>query len=365
MVSYMSEKKYLLRFSTNRRTLDPLPWNDYFDKEFYLKNTRSNETVIHHAYLIAPAEKGPLVVTHHGAGSSGLSFALFASEIHKALPSCGVLSLDARGHGETVIESPDPSKPNSPIDLSLTTLSQDLHDVIVLIQKAQTWPSLPGLILVGHSLGGAVITNLAMTSALTSSILGYAVLDVVEGSALDALQSMQSYLSTRPQSFPSIPSAIEWHTRSRTIRNTTSARISVPSLLVHQPPNITTASINNSKNNNGQKGLYTWRTDLLSTKPFWESWFQNLSHKFLAAKGGKLLILAGTDRLDKELMIGQMQGKYQLQVFPEAGHFVHEDQASKTAVVVADFWRRNDGSALVLPPKVGNVVARKKDESVG
>lgn len=52
-------------------------------------------------------------------------------------------------------------------------------------------------------------------------------------------------------------------------------------------------------------------------------------------------------------MIGQMQGKYQLQVFPEAGHFIHEDQAEKTAMVVADLYRRNDRSALVLPPKVG------------
>ena len=33
-----------------------------------------------------------------------------------------------------------------------------------------------------------------------------------------------------------------------------------------------------------------------------------LSKKFLKARGGKLLLLAGTDRLDRELMIGQMQG---------------------------------------------------------
>lgn len=101
-----------------------------------------------------------------------------------------------------------------------------------------------------------------------------------------------------------------------------------------------------------------------------------------------MLLLAGTDRLDKELMIGQMQGKsipctmprastrleralnfragfnftagkYQLQVFPEAGHFIHEDQAEKTAMVLADFYRRNDRSALVLPPKVGAMVPKK------
>lgn len=52
-------------------------------------------------------------------------------------------------------------------------------------------------------------------------------------------------------------------------------------------------------------------------------------------------------------MIGQMQGKYQLQVFPEAGHFLHEDQPAKVAGVVAEFWRRNDRGVLVLPRKVG------------
>ena len=127
--------------------------------------------------------------------------------------------------------------------------------------------------------------------------------------------------------------------RSRTIRNNTSARISVPPLLRHDPAN--------------ESHQWTWRTDLAATQPYWEGWFAGLSRKFLDAKGGKLLLLAGTDRLDKELMIGQMQGKYQLQVLPEAGHFLHEDQAEKTAMLVADFYRRNDRSALVLPPKVG------------
>lgn len=113
------------------------------------------------------------------------------------------------------------------------------------------------------------------------------------------------------------------------------------------------------------------------TEQYWASWFTGLSKKFLEAKGGKLLILAGTDRLDKELMIGQMQGKsfsyfrhplavekltslplgkYQLQVFPEAGHFIHEDQPRKTAMLVLDFYRRNNRSALILPPKVSQLV---------
>lgn len=92
-------------------------------------------------------------------------------------------------------------------------------------------------------------------------------------------------------------------TRSRTIRNTTSARASVPSLLYEESEPTDTAR------------PWLWRTNLSATKPFWENWFVGLSRKFLDARGGKLLLLAGTDRLDKELMIGQMQGKHFFTLF--------------------------------------------------
>ena len=230
------------------------------------------------------------------------------------------------------------------VDLGLATLSADLAFVVKETQVKLSWPALPDIMLIGHSLGGAVITEVAHKRLLGNAVLGHAVLDVVEGSAMDALQSMETYLMSRPSAFPSIASGIEWHIRSRTIRSAISARVSVPALLVQKPD---------------APRSWRWRTDLAATKPFWENWFIGLSKKFLEARGGKLLILAGTDRLDKELMIGQMQGKYQLQVFPEAGHFVHEDQPAKTAQVVADFYRRNDRSALVLPPKVGDLLKNK------
>lgn len=52
-------------------------------------------------------------------------------------------------------------------------------------------------------------------------------------------------------------------------------------------------------------------------------------------------------------MIGQMQGKYQLVVFPDAGHFIQEDLPGKTAGVLVDFWRRNDGRGVQVPAMVG------------
>lgn len=53
-------------------------------------------------------------------------------------------------------------------------------------------------------------------------------------------------------------------------------------------------------------------------------WFTGLSSKFLSARTGRLLVLAGAERLDKELMIGQMQGKFQLMVMAGVGHMVQE-----------------------------------------
>lgn len=146
-----------------------------------MKNAHATETIIHHAYITPPTGKGPLFVTHHGAGSSGLSFALFTSAIRKALPNAGVLSLDARGHGETVIKRSGASCADGVLNLSLGTLSRDLFDVIRLMQEKLGWAELPGLVLIGHSLGGAVVTDLAMSGKLGDAVLGYAVLDVVEG----------------------------------------------------------------------------------------------------------------------------------------------------------------------------------------
>ena len=101
-----------------------------------------------------------------------------------------MLSLDARGHGETTVQKVDierkeDTKPSdNALDLRLEIFSQDLVDVIELTRQKLSWTQLPDLILVGHSLGGAVITDVAATGKLGSSVLGYAVLDVVEGNVL-------------------------------------------------------------------------------------------------------------------------------------------------------------------------------------
>lgn len=89
------------------------------------------------------------------------------------------------------------------------------------------------------------------------------------------------------------------------------------------------------------KSSYTWRIDLGKTEPHWSKWFTDLSNKFLDVPVSKLLVLAGVDRLDRNLTVGQMQGKFQMQILPQAGHAVHEDVPEKMAEVMATFLIRN------------------------
>jgi len=161
-------------------------------------------------------------------------------------------------------------------------------------------------------------------------IAGVTVIDVVEGSAIEALPHMMNLLNARPDGFDSVEEAVEWHVTTKTIRNPTSARVSVPAIV--KPSESTLSHV----------PAYVWRTTLRSTAPYWQGWFSGLSSKFLAARTARLLVLAGTDRLDKELMIGQMQGKFQMEVIPGVGHMVQEDNPTRLAEIMVEFWRRNE-----------------------
>ena len=58
---------------------------------------------------------------------------------------------------------------------------------------------------------------------------------------------------------------------------------------------------------------------------------------FLASPPVKMLLLAGMDRLDTALTVGQMQGKFQLTCMPQSGHAIHEDQPLKGTIFLEPF----------------------------
>ena len=67
---------------------------------------------------------------------------------------------------------------------------------------------------------------------------------------------------------------------------------------------------------------YTWKVDLKATEQYWHGWFKGLSKAFLDIKLPKLLITAEKQRLDNELIVAQMQGKFKLCVLHHVGHSV-------------------------------------------
>ena len=64
---------------------------------------------------------------------------------------------------------------------------------------------------------------------------------------------------------------------------------------------------------------------MINSESFWLGWFKGLSSGFLAAKVPKVCFIAARERLDKELEIANMQGKYKLVTFPNVGHCMMED----------------------------------------
>ncbi|EUC58391.1 protein phosphatase methylesterase [Rhizoctonia solani AG-3 Rhs1AP] len=322
---------------TNRRATRPAPTQDFspISASGLLTQAAQVSVVesgldfrVYYTPSTAAGPEGTVLVCHHGAGYCGLSFASFAQEVtNLGGGELGMLIMDARGHGKTA--PLDASDPNADV-LDLSVLAADFVNLLsTLFPKPAEAPS---LILLGHSMGGTAVVH-ACPSLLEKGyrISGVAVLDVVEGSAMEALPHMHKLLDSRPDGFASPEAAIEWHVATNTIRNLASARVSVPSLVIPAQPSDTPAG-----------HAWKWRTPLRNTSPYWRSWFSGLSEKFLAARTARLLVLAGTDRLDKTLMIGQMQGKFQMVVVPGVGHMLHEDNPERLADIIVEFWKRNE-----------------------
>jgi protein phosphatase methylesterase 1 len=82
-----------------------------------------------------------------------------------------------------------------------------------------------------------------------------------------------------------------------------------------------------------------------------KGWFTDLTEHFLLASCHKLLLLADTNRLiDKKLIIGQMQGKFQLSVLSAAGHHaIQEDYPEEVARILVQFWQRFSNPQIPNP----------------
>ncbi|XP_069496240.1 protein phosphatase methylesterase 1 [Ambystoma mexicanum] len=334
-----------------KRDFSPVPWSQYFETmdDIVVENETGKDTF----RIYRSGSEGPVLLLLHGGGHSALSWAVFTTAIISRV-QCRIVALDLRAHGETKVRDPE--------DLSAETMSKDIQNVV----EALYGDIAPPIMLIGHSMGGAIAVHTAAANLL-SSLLGLCMIDVVEGTAMDALNSMQNFLRSRPKTFKSLENAIEWSVKSGQIRNLESARVSMAGQVKMceeacsptAPKPIVEGIIEEEEEEESEEGhtcnkkkkqddteikkehQYTWRIDLSHTEKYWDGWFRGLSNLFLSVPVPKQLLLAGVDRLDKDLTIGQMQGKFQMQVLPQVGHAVHEDAPDKVAEAVATFLIRH------------------------
>ena len=139
--------------------------------------------------------EGHVFLCMHGAGHSALSFGVLAKHLG---PACTVAAFDFRGHGDHHAENE--------ADLSEAALVSDAVEVMKYVCSRFCEAS---VILVGHSMGGSIATKaaakaLAEQEPWTRQIQGLFVIDVVEGSAMDALPFMESIVLSRPQEFQTL-----------------------------------------------------------------------------------------------------------------------------------------------------------------
>ena len=82
---------------------------------------------------------------------------------------------------------------------------------------------------------------------------------------MDALPFMENIVLSRPHEFKTLQSVVQYGIKSGTVKDVESARVSMPDQVVP----VTDENTGITK--------YVWKTDLLASKDYWESWFKGLT----------------------------------------------------------------------------------------
>ena len=136
---------------------------------------------------------------------------------------------------------------------------------------------------------------------------------------------------------------IKYGVNSGTVKDMRSARVSMPAQVVKK-----------------EEGVYVWRTDLLASKQYWVEWFSGLTKIFLDLRIPKQLLLAGSERMDKELTVAHMQGRFKMIVIDNVGHVIHEDRPEAVAEAFQKFLSQFKIPALHKEQMVVTTISGKK-----
>lgn len=146
---------------------------------------------------------------------------------------------------------------------------------------------------------------------------------------------MSEIIKEIPKSFENLQSAFEWsfstlnsHTHHCPLTNFHSK----PWIIEGIKKSLRSQLKLKLKTTNSNSESLEWITDLSKMESFWNSWFNGLTKNFIKFPGSRILVLADTDYMDREMIVAQMQGKFQLSVIRQCGHAIQEDRPDELAV---------------------------------
>ncbi len=158
------------RGGRRQRNFTPVHWSSYFSNHVSLAAGGNSFSVYTHGDLTT----GPLLVLLHGGGYSALTWAPLAVAV-AAHATCGVLAMDLRGHGDSAMATEEQE-----CDLSAETMAGDVCQVVAVAKDVLLNGRAPDILLVGHSMGGALAVHVALRGEI-ENLAAVCVIDVVEG----------------------------------------------------------------------------------------------------------------------------------------------------------------------------------------
>ncbi|CAL6065240.1 Protein_phosphatase methylesterase 1 [Hexamita inflata] len=284
-----------------QETVDPsIPYSNYFTSKNFIENEAGEKFCY---YARGQEYRNVAIVCIHGAGFSGLSFAQFAAGM---ADDALIISVDLRGHGFSCDG-----------EMSAQQFKTDLNWMIpAVLQKHSTQQDQFKIVLVGHSLGGSLIT---LVQSPIIEVLCYVLIDITEHTALASLPNMLDILKRKPQQYPTKSELVQTYLRQRTLTSQKAIRIQLDGLLTN------TLHVRNS---------------LLDSQKHWRGWFEGLNDRFISSPAWKLLLVSSLEKLDRDHEIAMMQGKIAVEVVPGAVHNLHEDQVEKVVLIVQEYLRK-------------------------
>jgi pimeloyl-ACP methyl ester carboxylesterase len=245
----------------------------------------------------------------HGAGSSKETWHNQINELKKYV-LC--IAPDLRGHGESS-------------DCSSISLSLLVEDVIDILFELSDLIGTRQIVIIAHSVGGAIGTQVSMNEKVKDKIRATIILDLVEDTAIESLAHMKMALTKWPNSFPSIESCVDFSVQQHRPASRFSAQVSIPSLLKYDD----------------QTNSFHWKTSLLKYESDWYGWFTNFNESFLALPHPHCLVVASVDRLDGKMSAAHMEGRYELHITRggHGGHFIQEDNPGELIGIITRFLK--------------------------